>query len=346
MLVKKLVPIIILLGCFSSSVMAQPKNNYSKNWNSVEALEKKGLTKSALQEVINIYNLALKDNNDAQQLKSCMYQIKYRNMVEEDSHENNIFFVDTLIEKAKAPVKNVLESMQAEMFWQYLQSNRWKFNDRTKLLTEKSKDISTWSIDKLYAVIAYLYKASIHDQQLLKNTRVDEFDPVVVKGENTRQLRPSLYDFLTHRALAYFMSDESGLTRPAYQFKISEPEAFANANDFVHANFSTKDSASLQHSALLLFQDILKFHMSDNDPSALLDADLIRLNFVHQYGIMEGKDKLFELALKFLEEKYPSHPVIAQAMFLRGSIYLKNGRTYDPFTNMATQYEKIGRAHV
>ena len=78
-----------------------------------------------------IYNLAIKAGNDAQQIKSCMYQIKYRNMVEEDSQENNIFFIDTLIAKAKSPAKNILQSMQAEMFWQYLQNNRWKFYDRT-----------------------------------------------------------------------------------------------------------------------------------------------------------------------------------------------------------------------
>ena len=105
----------------------------------LKTFEKKGLTKSALQEVLVIYNLAVKDGNDAQQIKSSMYQIKYRNMVEEDSRENNIFFVDTLIAKAKAPAKNILQSMQAEMFWQYLQNNRWKFYNRTKLARRKKQ---------------------------------------------------------------------------------------------------------------------------------------------------------------------------------------------------------------
>ena len=51
--------------------------------------------------------------------------------------------------------------MQAEMFWQYLQNNRYKFYNRTKLTDEKSKDISTWSLDKLHANISTLYKASL-----------------------------------------------------------------------------------------------------------------------------------------------------------------------------------------
>ena len=103
MFLKKIILFLFLITGISVSSMAQTKNDYTANWKKVEALEKKGLTRSALEEVMIIYNLAIKAGNDAQQIKACMYQIKYRNMVEEDSHENNIFFVDTLIAKAKGP---------------------------------------------------------------------------------------------------------------------------------------------------------------------------------------------------------------------------------------------------
>ena len=78
MLLKQLILSLILVSCTSLTLMAQTKDNYDKNWKKVEAFEKKGLTKSALQEVMTIYNLAVKDNNDAQQIKSCMYQVKYQ----------------------------------------------------------------------------------------------------------------------------------------------------------------------------------------------------------------------------------------------------------------------------
>jgi len=225
------------------------------------------------------------------------------------------------------------------MFWQYLQNNRWKFYDRTKLAEEKSKDISTWSIDKLYAVISNLYKSSLQNDNLLKNTKLYGFDPIIIKGENTRQLRPTLYDFLTHRALEFFMNDENDLTKPAYEFKINESAAFAKTDDFINSVFKTKDTASLQYKALLLFQDILKFHIADANPDALIDVDLIRLNFVNQYGVMEGREKLYEAALLNIEQKYPNNPAAAQAMYLRADIYLKRGQEYEPFTKTNDQYE-------
>ncbi|MBI3883324.1 MAG: hypothetical protein HY305_03670 [Sphingobacteriales bacterium] len=144
MYISKIVALFIA-AVLSFAATAQTNNDYAINWKKVEAFEKKGLTKSALQEVVNIYTLANKSNNTSQQLKAAMYQIKYHNELDEDSRENNIFFVDTLIAKASAPAKNILQSMQAEMFWQYVQNNRWKFRNRTKLTEEKSKDISTWT---------------------------------------------------------------------------------------------------------------------------------------------------------------------------------------------------------
>lgn len=339
MFIKKLLLVIFLLTGLAFTNMAQTKNEYTKNWKKVEELENKGLTKSALKEVLVIYALAIQDGNDAQQIKSCVYQIKYRNMVEEDSRENNIFFVDTLIAKAKSPAKNILQSMHAEMFWQYLQNNRWRFYDRTKLAQEKSKDITTWSIEKLYTTITKLYKASLQNDAVLKTTKLDGLDAIIIKGENTRQLRPTLYDFLAHRALEFFMNDEEGVIKPAYQFKIDDVAAFAKTSEFCNASFKTKDTASLQHRALLLLQDILKFHLSDANPDALIDADLIRLNFVHSNAVLEGKEKLYEEALLAVEQKYPANPAIAQAMFLRGSIYLQRGQQYEAFTKNENQYE-------
>ncbi|MBL0145459.1 MAG: hypothetical protein IPP48_06550 [Chitinophagaceae bacterium] len=341
MILNKLKFLLCIIAVFFNfSIFSQIKmNDYAAQWKKVDAFEKKGLTQSAIKEVIGIYNLAIKENNDAQQIKACMHQIKYRNMVEEDANENNIFFVDTLIAKAKTPAKNILQSMQAEMFWQYLQNNRWKFNDRTKLTEEKSKDITTWSLDKLHETISKLYKTSISNEEKLKTTNLDGLDAIIVKGINTRQLRPTLYDFLAHRALSYFTTGESDLTKPAYQFTINDDKAFAPANDFAKYTFKTKDTGSLYYNAILLFQNLLAFHAADTKPDALIDVDLQRLMFVNNYGVMQGKEKLYETALKSIEDKYPTNPITARAMFARAQIYYNRGQQYQPLGNTENQYE-------
>jgi len=340
---KKLLLWLISLA-ICTGTMAQINNNYNTNWKKVEAAERKGLTKTAQTEVNSIYKLAIKNNNDAQQIKACMYLIRYRNMIEENSRENNIFFVDTLIAKATSPVKNILQSMQAEMFWQYMQNNRWKLYNRTKLAAEKSTDINTWSLDKLHETITGLYKASLQNNALLKTTLMAAFEPIINKGENTRELRPTLFDFLAHRALEYFTTSENDLTKPAYRFTLMDEKIFAPAAIFIATIFTTKDSASLQLHAIQLLQDILQFHINDRKPDALLDADLIRLKFVNQYGVMSNKEQLYEAALKNIEEKYYNNPVSAQAIYLRASIYYNKGNEQAEETNNNPHQYEIKRA--
>ncbi|MDN3654744.1 alpha-2-macroglobulin family protein [Ferruginibacter paludis] len=332
----------LLLVIFTGLVfttMAQKSKDYSTNWSKVAAFEIKGLTRSALKEVLVIYKLAVKDNNDAQQIKAAIYQVKYHNMVQEDSRENNIFYVDTLINQAKAPARNILQSMQAEMYWQYLQNNRYKFYSRKPLSDEKATDISTWSLEKLHANIGKLYKASLSDKDLLQTSKIEVFDPIIIKGENTRQLRPTLFDFLAFRALDYFKNDEQDLIKPAYKFTINNPAAFAPAAEFIATTFSTKDTSALHFKAVELLQEIIRFHLKDKNPDALLDADLIRLNFMHQYAINENKNDLYEAALKNIETTYTGNDAAAQAMYLRAQIYREKGQQYDPFTATINQYE-------
>ncbi|HNA17378.1 MAG TPA: hypothetical protein PK678_12695, partial [Ferruginibacter sp.] len=95
--------------------MAQQKKDYTAEWKKAEGLEKKGLTKSAQAEVSKIFSLAVKDNNDVQQIKAAMILIGYRRILDEDSDENNIFYIDTLARNTKAPARNILQSIQAEM---------------------------------------------------------------------------------------------------------------------------------------------------------------------------------------------------------------------------------------
>ena len=86
-------------------------------------------------------------------------------------------------------------------------------------------------------------------------------------------------------------------------------------------------------------QEILKFHLKDNNADALLDADLKRLNFVNGHAVNEDKSKLYEAALKNIEEKYSSNPAVAQAMYLRAQIYNERGQEFEPLATTENQYD-------
>ena len=339
MFLKKLWFILLIVMTITKSTIAQTAINYSEHWEKVGALEKKGLTQTANLAVKAIYHLAVQDNNEAQQIKCCIFLIKYRNEREEDSREQAIWYVDSLLAKAKAPAKNILQSMQAEMLWQYLQQNRTVFYNTTRTADDKNKNIRTWSLYKLLSTISNLYKNSLNNDQLLKKTSLQKFEPIIIKGQNTRQLRPTLFDFLAHRALEYFTNDEHELTQPAHYFTIADPKAFAPADEFAKTQFTSRDSASLKLKAIELLQQLILFHSKDSNQNALLDADLIRFNFIYRYAENQNKFLLYETALKKIAAQYEKNPGIAQAMYLNAQAHFEKGTDFQPLTRIANQAE-------
>jgi uncharacterized protein YfaS (alpha-2-macroglobulin family) len=337
---RKITALIIVLILNLLTVKAQT-GDYGPQWKKITDYENKGLTKNALDEVVKIFNDAVKTGNEPQQIKAAMYQMKYRNMTEEDNAQKNIFFADTLIAKAKAPAKNILQSMQAQLLETYRNNNRWKLYNRTATTDENGNDIATWSLTKLNEKIASLYKASLKNDDLLKSASLKGYTAVIEKGKNTESLRPTLYDLLAHRALDFFMSTENDVTQASYKFIINDEAAFAPVSSFVSHKFISKDTASLYLNALAIMQDLLRFHLNDAQPDALIDADLKRLDFVNDHGVFNNKAALYEAALQNIESKYGNSPASAQASYLRALTYSERGNTYDPITNPAPQSDLV-----
>ncbi|RYF88365.1 MAG: alpha-2-macroglobulin, partial [Chitinophagaceae bacterium] len=289
----KVATVFLLLTLNCLKVQAQPSNEYKAEWAKIQKLENAGLVQDALTEVVKIFDAASKAGYDGQAIKAAMYQMKYRNIVQLDNRENNIFYIDTLIAQSKAPITNVLQSMQAELFHSYRQQNRYKLYGRTQLTAEVSSDITTWSINKLNATVESLYKASLQNEALLKRTPLNGLDAIIEKGKNSRHLRPTLYDFLAHRALDYFMNDENDVTQPAYSFIINDENAFAPVSQFVNTKFISRDTSSLYYNAIIILQNLLRFHQGDANKDALLDADLKRLAFVNDHAVFNDKSTLY-----------------------------------------------------
>ncbi|HSC37042.1 MAG TPA: MG2 domain-containing protein, partial [Chitinophagaceae bacterium] len=161
--------------------------------------------------------------------------------------------------------------------------------------------------------------------------KLEAYDALITKG-NARYLRPTLYDLLAFRALGYFSNEEKDVTNPAYAFEIKDEQYFAPAPAFSRLRLTTRDSASLYHKALLIYQQLLAFHARDIKPDALIDADIQRIQFVYEHGVMENKDSLYEKALLDLAGAYENKPAAAQALYLVAQLHADRAGQYNPTT--------------
>src|SRR5262245_26235863 len=130
--VKTFFLIIVLSGSVINGHSQSPVKKYDAAWKKVEDLVKKRLPQSALTEVKKIYTLAKKEKQDAQVIKSLVYMAGLQN----ENRENNEVFSIKEMEKeiagSKEPVSSILNSLLAEMYWNYYQQNRWSMYNRTK----------------------------------------------------------------------------------------------------------------------------------------------------------------------------------------------------------------------
>ncbi|MGN6291561.1 MAG: alpha-2-macroglobulin family protein [Chitinophagaceae bacterium] len=333
--------IAALFSLITMNANSQPPiKNYDAAWKKVEGFVKKGLPASALTEVKNIYTQAKKEKQDAQVIKALIYMTG----LQTENRENNEVLAIAEIEKevpgSKGAVNALLNSLLANLYWSYFQNHRWQFYQRTQTAEFKKDDIATWTAEDFHQKTSELYLRSIADKKLLQQTSLESYNAIIIKG-NVRHLRPTLYDLLAFQALEYFESDERDLNRPAYTFEIDQAAAFDPAADFIHRKFETKDSLSLQYKALLIYQQLIAFHLDDKKPDALIDADLRRYEFVRQKSVHPNKEEYYFNGINHIAHQYESTPAAAQAWYLVAQYHASQGYQYAPYGDTTYRFSKL-----
>ncbi|MBA4241738.1 MAG: hypothetical protein C0448_13510 [Sphingobacteriaceae bacterium] len=317
-------------------------DNYDKLWKRVDSCENKGLTESALKIVNGIYTKAKTENNAPQFVKAVLHRMKFESYKEEYSLEKSIFKLRDEVNEAKYPIKPVLQSILADAYWQYFQNNRWKFYNRTTTVNFNNNDIETWDLKAITDAVIKNYKASLEKSDSLKRTKIDLYDAVINKGTyECRQWRPTLYDFLAHRSLNFFMHSEADITRPANRFTINNDDYLKPYPDFLNLEINNpSDSLETKYYALKLIQDLTRFHKNDVNPAALIDIELKRLDYIHANSQNTKKDTLYFNSLKAIQSKFPKNERVTEIDSRIANWYLRKAGQYKPLESDTYKWYK------
>ncbi|MDZ7878214.1 MAG: alpha-2-macroglobulin family protein [Saprospiraceae bacterium] len=328
---KNLQFLIVVLLMWVGSTNAQPMNfnkaDYTSEWKEIQALEDKGLPKSALEKVELLFAKATKENNPSQIIKTTIYRAKYGSALEEDGFVKAVAKMRADMDVATFPTKHILESMLAQMYAGYLENNVWQFRNRTTTVNFKTDDMRTWTIEQLNDEAATLHRLAVNDDRS-KNVEITNFNAITTEG--TDALRPTLFDFLAHRAVDFFTNDKSYLAKPSYKFELDTEGSLLPADEFVNQSFESKDSSSGKLWALRLLQDLTRFHLTDTSPEALVDVDLKRLEFVYNNSILDIKDATYVKALEFLQKKFTDSPSYVEIALKLAQYYRSKAENWTP----------------
>lgn len=339
--------LLTLLSCSYLALFAQnPKptdmQNYTKDWQAIEALENDGKTKSALAASEKLYKKIEKDKKNpfgsAQLIKVLLYSNKYRALLEEDGLVKAIYRFEESAKTAKEPEQSILYSMLAEMYDQYLNHHLYKFRDRTEVLDYDLKDIRTWDVPKITKKCYDLHQLAI-SSDASKKVPLSNYQVITYSSSDLDGIQPTVYDFLMHRAIEFFQSEKYYLTKPAFKFYVDQEEAFADAGKFINYKFEAKDSLSTQFQSLLCYQQLLDFHKNDKDPRAFLHTELKRLDYVRSKSILPNKDELYYQQLEKLAKQHASNEVAAEIWHKMAVYHRQKGNSYQPSPLQINRWE-------
>ena len=307
------------------------QSQYTSEWKQVDSLAALGQSQTALDLVTLIYNQSKAANQADQFVKASLYRMKLEADFEEDTYEKSIARTRLEIQTAKAPVKQILHSILAQLYWQYYQNNRWQILGRSETSNFANDDIKTWDVKKLVAACMENYTLSLNNKELLKSTPISAYSEILTKQKDSEKFRPTLFDFIAHRAIDFYSSSEAGLTKPANSFLIDKADYFASSEEFTAFIISSPDTLSFEYQAIKLMQEVVKTHLTDKDPTALIDAELERLSFVHDKSILPGKDSLYLAALFKLESRFKNHPSSTEVAYAIASQLISSEAEPNPY---------------
>ena len=297
------------------ALSAVPPEPRDVSWKKVDQAMKKGLPKTAIKELDGIVEGALKDKAYAEAIKAIGRKIALEGNIQGNKPEEKIVRLQAEIAKAPEEMQPVMEAILAHWYWHYFQNNRWRFLQRTQTAEPPGDDFTTWDLARLFEEIDKHFTAALVAKDLLQKTPIAEYDALLEKGTMSDAYRPTLYDFVVHQALEFYSSGEQGLARAEDAFDLSaDSPIFASTAEFLKWGIETTDERSPTVKAIRLYQDLLRFHENDDDRTAFLDADLLRLQFGNNSAFGEEKSPRYKAALKRFTEQWADHEISARAL--------------------------------
>lgn len=315
------VSLALLLGVLLFAAAPEEKPSLDERWKQVDEAVKKGLPKTAIERLNPIIETALEEKNYDEAIRAIGQKIALEGNIQGNKPEEKIKRMQEEVAKAPAEMKPLMHAILAHWYWQYYQSNRWRFLQRTQTDEAPGEDFTTWALPRLFSEIDKQLQAALEDEEKLKSTPVSEFEALLVAGTAGDSYRPTMYDFLAHLALHFYSSGEQASVKAQDAFEISaESPIFAPAEQFVNWQPETEDTDSPNYRAIKLYQSLLKFHAEDQDQTAWRDANLLRLKFGYNKAFGDTKNDRYKAALERFAEKYADDEIAARALHLWASV--------------------------
>ncbi|MCC6232024.1 MAG: hypothetical protein IT580_05240, partial [Verrucomicrobiales bacterium] len=315
--------LFVLLLMSLSGFAASPRD---AQWAEVRAALDQGLPQTALERLKPILASAVAAQSWGEVARVIAQRVTLEAQIQGGLPEERVLRYQAALPEAPEPVRPLVQALLAHSYWAYFEQNKWRVRNRTASEEPPSDDFRTWDVRRLFAAIDASFSAALAQPEALRSLPIAQFDGFLQPGTVPDRFRPTLYDFLAHEALAFYVSGEQAGARPedAWTVPVDSP-AFAPRSAFLAWTPAAPESPSVEFQSIRLYQDLLRSHLGDTDRSALLDADLARLRFAGNVATGGDREVRVLQALSVFAETEANHEISALARHAAAELHRHRG---------------------
>lgn len=281
-------------------------------WEKVAEARKKDQPKTQIELLTAIEKAALADQAWAEASRALAMRIATEGKIEGPAFV--IKKLDAELETAPEKIKPVVRALAAGWMHRYYHQNRWKFARRSSTGQPVGDDLETWDLARILMEVDVRMQAALAEEESLKAISVGEMDELLTEGKLGDEWRPTMFDFVAHRALGFYGSEEVAVSRPKDGFTIAaDSPVFGSVEEFLAWKPETEDKESPKLRALGIYQKLLEFHQEDEKKEAFALADLERLRWASQAGEVAEREGRFEKALRQFIQQWKDDAISAWA---------------------------------
>ncbi len=330
--------ILLLFLLISTTVFAQ---QFDKEWKKVNTLENVGRIKSANRIVDRIYKKAVTQKDEVQMIKCFFYTSKYLYTLDENAKTKTLANLKRDIDRVSVPSKALLNLVYAKCLIHHHDYGDTEvmvdsaaavvdYETTSTLdldtLTKKSQnsdsnEVDFYSEDK----IIELYKKTLENASILKNTPLSNYETLFYFHENSKFKKQGLFDYLLEENIAFFSSKIERWEISENEFLPYTEAFFSNSEAFIKLNLDFVTETNLKNTLFLYQQKEI------NDPS--LENQFERTKFC-QETFLNLNDR-FDTFLTLIEKEAKEKSLIQKIKLEQVSILVSNAsKTTYPENNI------------
>ncbi|NDV65555.1 alpha-2-macroglobulin family protein [Bacteroides sp. 224] len=315
---SKIALIALLLSLINLATMSYAQS-YKKLWQSVEEAEKKSLPQTAIKLTGDIFRKAQKEKNSPQMLKAYTVRSQYQEQITPDSFYVDLKGLETWLSETTNTIdRSILHTLIANVYGNYVQTNRWQLQRATDLSDEPSDDIREWSGNLLVNKVWSHSQAALKDSLPLLSTSTKAYDPFVVQGELSDYFNHDMYHVLIEHIVTALGNVKNNWSSDDAPLQIVQ----------IYENAITAYKQKGNRNAVILMT-LKKLNEEDTNLQALDQLietyqaeEVIAEAYLQKANMLRSSERKAE-ALKVCDEaiaKYPSYKKLAEVKALKAKI--------------------------